>query len=220
MKYIVLASLIFLTACVEENSDQTSDMTTICLDGVAYWIGAADTNFQMMSPRIDPETLTFVLCKLNQKLFRLKNVVYKIHSITSWVKNMQTFFITYNTGEYDSYSEHVYAIDAISKDEITKELEKAVDEFIIHRNNRKTFDSMYRPIGKMCDTTQWKEYYTKVDEFIREHGYTPPFKIYNDINLYPFDEIMESGKETAILNSCLEIYTIEEYIEKCKPVRK
>lgn len=65
MKYIVLASLIFLAACVEEkeNSDQTSDMITICLDGVAYWVDGEDTYFQMMAPRIDPENLTFVLYK-------------------------------------------------------------------------------------------------------------------------------------------------------------
>lgn len=62
MKYIVLASLIFLAACVEENSDQTSDMTTICLDGVAYWYEGVG-NTQMMAPKINPETLTFVLCK-------------------------------------------------------------------------------------------------------------------------------------------------------------
>jgi hypothetical protein len=28
---------------------------------------------------------------------------------------MTTFFITYNTGEYDSYHDHVYTIDAESK---------------------------------------------------------------------------------------------------------
>lgn len=130
---------------------------------------------------------------------------------------MQTFFVTYNTGEYDSYCDRVYSIDAISKDEIVKEFEKAVDEYVVYRNKRKMVDSTYRPEGKMSGEKQWKEYYKKVGEFIEEHGYCPPFQIY-DFILYPFDEIMESGKEKAIHDSCLEIYTIEEYIENSRPV--
>jgi hypothetical protein len=132
---------------------------------------------------------------------------------------MQTFFITYNTGEYDSYSDHVYSIDAISKDEIVKELEKAVDEFIVYKSRRNVLDSTHRPEGKMSGQKQWQEYYQKIKEFIQEYGSTPPFQVY-DFILYPFDEIMESGKEKAIKDSCLEIYTIEEYIENSRPVRK
>ena len=38
-------------------------MITVCLDGVAYWVDGEDTYYQMMAPRIDPETLTFVRCE-------------------------------------------------------------------------------------------------------------------------------------------------------------
>lgn len=54
--------LVTLSACVEEGSDQTTDMITICLDDVAYWFDGQGQS-QMMSPRIDPKTLTFIRCK-------------------------------------------------------------------------------------------------------------------------------------------------------------
>jgi hypothetical protein len=64
MKYIAIVSFIFLAACgPEENSDHTNDVTTICLDGVAYWHDGFNQS-QMMAPRIDPKTLTFVLCDM------------------------------------------------------------------------------------------------------------------------------------------------------------
>lgn len=63
-KTIVAFIILFLlVGCgKEEGSDQTSDMTTICLDGVAYWYDGVG-NTQMMSPRIDPKTLTFIRCE-------------------------------------------------------------------------------------------------------------------------------------------------------------
>jgi hypothetical protein len=65
MKYLVTAAvLLSLAGCEEKNNtDQTSDMITVCLDGVAYWVDGEDTYYQMMAPRIDPETLTFVRCE-------------------------------------------------------------------------------------------------------------------------------------------------------------
>lgn len=62
MKYVILASVLFLAACKENGSDQTDDMITICLDGVSYWFDGLSQS-QMMAPRIDPETLTYVRCK-------------------------------------------------------------------------------------------------------------------------------------------------------------
>jgi hypothetical protein len=63
-KYLVIVSVLFLVACEEKNNtNQTSDMITVCLDGVAYWVDGEDTYFQMMAPKIDPETLTFVRCE-------------------------------------------------------------------------------------------------------------------------------------------------------------
>jgi len=62
MKYLAIFSLIVLVACKEKGSDQTAAMTTICLDGVAYWHGGFGRT-QMMAPRIDSETLDFVRCE-------------------------------------------------------------------------------------------------------------------------------------------------------------
>jgi hypothetical protein len=62
MKYIALIALVALTACVEEGSDQTGDMTTMCLDHVAYWLDGQGQS-QMMAVRIDPKTLQPMLCK-------------------------------------------------------------------------------------------------------------------------------------------------------------
>lgn len=64
MKYIALMSLIFLTACESiDGTDQTYDMITFCLDGVSYWVDGEGSQYQMMAPRIDPKTLTFVRCE-------------------------------------------------------------------------------------------------------------------------------------------------------------
>jgi hypothetical protein len=59
---LIAAIALTLTGCVEEGSDQTSGMVTMCLDGVAYWYDGQGQS-QMMSPRVDPETLTFVRCE-------------------------------------------------------------------------------------------------------------------------------------------------------------
>lgn len=66
MKYILIIGLVLLSGCVvEDNSEHGKDLYTICLDGVAYWYDAGYSG-QMMAPRIDPNTLTFVLCKEKQ----------------------------------------------------------------------------------------------------------------------------------------------------------
>lgn len=63
-KTIVAFIILFLlVGCgKEEGSNQTEDMTTICLDGVAYWFDGMGQS-QMMAPRVDPETLTFIRCE-------------------------------------------------------------------------------------------------------------------------------------------------------------
>jgi uncharacterized protein YcfL len=63
-KTIVAFIILFLlVGCGrEEGSNQTEDMTTICLDGVAYWFDGMGQS-QMMAPRVDPETLTFIRCE-------------------------------------------------------------------------------------------------------------------------------------------------------------
>lgn len=65
MKYLVLASLVFLAACVEDGDDLTNkhNTITICLDGVEYWMINPDTQSQTMAPRVNPDTLTFIRCE-------------------------------------------------------------------------------------------------------------------------------------------------------------
>lgn len=63
MKYILIVSVLLLAACRENGSDETSDMITICLDRVAYWVDGVG-NTQMMAPRIDPVNLEFVRCEV------------------------------------------------------------------------------------------------------------------------------------------------------------
>lgn len=54
---VAAMSVLFLTACVE-----TEDFNSVCLDGVQYWY--RQTGYTaLLTPRIDPKTLTFVLCE-------------------------------------------------------------------------------------------------------------------------------------------------------------
>lgn len=65
MKYLaIILAIVTLSGCKDmNNTNQTEDMITICLDDVAYWVDGEGTNYQMMSPRINPETLSFVRCE-------------------------------------------------------------------------------------------------------------------------------------------------------------
>ena len=65
MKKLIILAFIMLSACIEgieESSDPTSLMNKICLDNVEYWFRAAGQT-AVMSPRIDPKTMTFVRCE-------------------------------------------------------------------------------------------------------------------------------------------------------------
>lgn len=61
MKYLALITVVFLSACVEEGSEQRSDFKFICLDSVQYWFRATGSS-SLLTPRINPDTLTFVRC--------------------------------------------------------------------------------------------------------------------------------------------------------------
>lgn len=53
-----------LAGCKEEGQDLTRDQRTmtICLGGVEYWLLNAETQSQMLAPKVDAATLTFVRC--------------------------------------------------------------------------------------------------------------------------------------------------------------
>lgn len=64
MKYALLViAALTLAGCIEDGKDATTDMIIVCLDGVEYWVDGENTQQQMMAPRIDPETLSFVRCE-------------------------------------------------------------------------------------------------------------------------------------------------------------
>jgi hypothetical protein len=65
MKYALLViAALTVAGCVEEGSDLTNQEQTItvCLDGVAYWMINPQARSQVLAPRVDPKTLTFVRC--------------------------------------------------------------------------------------------------------------------------------------------------------------
>ena len=70
MKYILIASLIFLAACNDERpssqSDSGRDYKVECIDGVEYWVRTAGYR-GYMAVRVDPKTLTFVRCEGKQQ---------------------------------------------------------------------------------------------------------------------------------------------------------
>lgn len=135
---------------------------------------------------------------------------------------MKTFFVTYNTGEYDSYHEHVYAIDAESKEALHEEISNAFDAYVsyqtTYRAERKKVDE-FRPKSVNAGEKQYKEYYTQLSKFSETHPYVGDFFVY-DFAITPFDETMTCSKDEAFEKSGFEIYTIEEYIEIRRPAKK
>ena len=69
MKYfsIALASLALMACTPEEGADVTSAVTPLCIDGVQYWTMYMGSQAGLMSPRVDPKTLTFVRCTEKEK---------------------------------------------------------------------------------------------------------------------------------------------------------
>lgn len=135
---------------------------------------------------------------------------------------MQTFFVTYNTGEYDSYCDHVYAIDAESKEVLYEEISNAFDNYVeyqtTYREERKKVDN-FRPTSPNAGEKQYKEYYMQLAKFTENHPYVGDFFVY-DYAITPFDEAMTCTKDEAFEKSGFEIYTIEEYIQIVRPIKK
>jgi hypothetical protein len=131
---------------------------------------------------------------------------------------MQTFFIIYNTGEYDSYCDRVYAIDAESKEALYEEINRSCDEYIKiiteMKNNRKDIEEQYRPKNiKTYGQKDWSIYNRMLNSHFDKYKNIDKLSVY-DCLIAPFDELFGYyGKEAAIKNSCLNILTIEEYID-------
>jgi hypothetical protein len=136
---------------------------------------------------------------------------------------METFFVTYNTGEYDSYCEHVYAIDAESKKSLYEEISKAFDTYVAYetkyREDRKQIDEQFRPKSANAGEKQYKEYHIKLNEFYENNPYISNFIVFG-YNIALFDETMTCEKQEAFERSGFQIYTIEEYIERVRPEKE
>ena len=133
---------------------------------------------------------------------------------------MPTFFITYNTGEYDSYYEHVYTIDAESKGALHEEVNRAFDVFVDYQTKcseaRKEVDYKYRPKSSSAGEKQFKEYHAKLNEYFEAYPYVNNFYVFG-YPIAPFDEAMICEKEEAFSKAGFEIFTIDEYVEYCRP---
>jgi hypothetical protein len=135
---------------------------------------------------------------------------------------METFFVTYNTGEYDSYHEHVYTIDSESKEALYQEIRNAFDEYVEYQTKymeeRKKVDK-FRPETSTADKKEFSKYYTHLSTFYETYPNVADFFVY-DCAITPFDETMICKKDEAFVKSGFEIYTMEEYIEIRRPVKK
>jgi hypothetical protein len=136
---------------------------------------------------------------------------------------METFFVTYNTGEYDSYHDHVYAIDAVSKEALYEEISNAFDNFSEYmkkyHKDHKELDDLYRPKSANAGEKQFKEYHIKLNEFYENNPYISNFSVFGH-KIAVFDETMTCEKQEAFERSGFEIYTIEEYIERVRPEKE
>jgi hypothetical protein len=133
---------------------------------------------------------------------------------------MATFFITYSTGEYDSYYEYVYTIDANSKEDLREEVSRAFDVYvdcqIKYHQASEEVDAKYRPKSSTAGERQFKEYYAKLGEFYEAYSYVRNFYVFGN-PIAPFDKAMTSEKTEAFTKAMFEIYTVDEYIAHCRP---
>ena len=135
---------------------------------------------------------------------------------------MQTFFVTYNTGQYDSYYEHVYAIDAESKEALYIEIDDAYDTYLAYhqklREEREKVDK-YRPTSSSAGEKQFKQYNDKLYQFLKNYPYKSNFTVYG-YEIAAFDEIMIYEKDEVVADSNLEIHSVDEYIEFVRPTKR
>lgn len=66
MKYLAIASLVFLAACYDTpvaQSESGRQYSIECIDGVEYWFRSGNSR-SVLAPRIDPNTMSFVRCEV------------------------------------------------------------------------------------------------------------------------------------------------------------
>jgi len=142
---------------------------------------------------------------------------------------MNTYFITYTTGEYDSFTSHVYSIDADSKDAIMDEVITQIHAFrktTTDYNNakEKALGSYPKPSSTNYSENLTK-YYDNLVKFTQEFGYDPNGFQFFEYIIQPFDGIVKNYSDieyypdiNEILNmASFEIYDVEEYISECRP---
>lgn len=64
MKYLLIASILVLSACkTETTGDEVNGFDVACMNGVLYYFDSAGGYGKSLAPVIDAETLTYVRCE-------------------------------------------------------------------------------------------------------------------------------------------------------------
>jgi hypothetical protein len=134
---------------------------------------------------------------------------------------MKTFFVTYNTGEFDSYVEHVYSFDAESKEDLYAEIYKAIESYCDYswRFNaaKSEIIETYRPKNpKTAGQKQYLLYNKKLMELYDKYPGMCSLTVYGYQISLPND-LMDGSVEEACKSAALEIHSVEEYIQFCRP---
>jgi hypothetical protein len=134
---------------------------------------------------------------------------------------METFFVTYNTGEYDSYFEHTYTIDAPSKEALIEEIKKSFERYYdLKKQKRQAMDDViqkYRPKNlKTAGQKDWQLYNSEVDKVFSKFGIIGKMVVFGNL-MPPFSDYYDDNNDKIIEDSYLSVYSIAEYIEYCRP---
>lgn len=133
---------------------------------------------------------------------------------------VQTFFLTYHTGSYDSFQEHVYTIDAESKEQLLLEFREA---FVLYleecKNFQKLYDTHIQPIRVNINSSEQERlhYLSAIKLFHSRYGTTPYFIKFRNFELVPLDEEFSNDIDEIFGNSHVNVFSIDEYIENHRP---
>lgn len=126
---------------------------------------------------------------------------------------MTTFFISYTTGEYDSFYEHAYTFDAESKEALLAEVERAVNAFKEYETKRR---EARKAIDEYRGSRSSEEYLAKWQEFRTNYPRVDNLHVFGHW-IALFDNVMSEEVEEVLYRAGFQIHTIDEYIEICRP---
>ena len=120
----------------------------------------------------------------------------------------QTFFVTYSTGEYDDYQQHVYTIEGDDKLHVQLKLLYAVEQYLVAAEKEELARSK-RPTlstGHPKWLEKMQEYWEELEEAVIEID-GGVIETFDNCDLKNFDPKM-----------VVTIQTVEEYIQHCRPM--